>query len=140
MGAHKKIENLLSCGITPIVCVGEENISNIKDEKQQMNYALKYCLSELEVLLDKIDAKRVVVAYEPIWAIGADKTATSKHIKFVASNIKQKYGVKRVLYGGSLNTENFDNICKIDDIDGLLLGKLSLKPQSVIDLANKLEA
>ena len=92
------------------------------------------------MLLDKIEAKKVIVAYEPIWAIGTNKTATPEHIKFVAGNIKQKYGVKKVLYGGSLNTENFDSICKIDDIDGLLLGKLSLNPQGVIDLANKLEA
>lgn len=140
LDAHKKIENLLSCGITPIVCVGEENIANIKDEKQQMNYALKYCLSELEVLLDKIEAKKVIVAYEPIWAIGTNKTATPEHIKFVAGNIKQKYDVKKVLYGGSLNAENFDGVCTIDAVDGFLLGKLSLNPQSVIDLANKLEA
>lgn len=49
LDAHKKIENLLSCGITPIVCVGEENIANIKDEKQQMNYALKCCILALNL-------------------------------------------------------------------------------------------
>ena len=124
-----KVKRLIECGITPIICVGE---NNYKDEQ----YAAKFVLSELNEILRDIELSKVIVAYEPIWAIGTGKVASISHIKFVISAIKQYTGIEFVLYGGSFNSDNYKDIVSIVCVDGALIGGASLKPDVIVKMVN----
>ena len=132
---NKKIKALLSHGVTPIVCVGEETCA----PDNQTDFAIRYVLSELAESLQGVDVAQVVVAYEPIWAIGTGKTATLSHIESVVSAIKKYTGIGMVLYGGSYNETNFEGISKIDCLDGALIGGASLKPGIICKIQKQLK-
>ena len=133
---NKKIKNLLDVGITPIVCVGEEKYLG---EDKQTDYAKRYVLSELNELLDGIDLSKIVVAYEPVWAIGSGKVPSLEHIESLANTVKNITGVSLMLYGGSFNESNFEDIAKVKSIDGALVGGASLKPESIVKMQKKLK-
>ena len=127
-----KIKKLIDCGITPIVCVGE---STYKNEE----YATKFVLLELNEILQDIDLSKVIIAYEPIWAIGSGKVASVSHIQFVISAIKKYTGIQFVLYGGSFNLSNYKDIVAIDCVDGALIGGASLKPDILMQMVNAIQ-
>lgn len=130
-----KTKAALQNGLTPIVCIGEvlsEREDGIAEEvvKIQVKKALKGISSE--------DAKNIVLAYEPVWAIGTGKTATSEQAqeicKVVRDTVKELYGesvseVVRVQYGGSMNASNAKELLSMKDIDGGLIGGASLKAE-----------
>lgn len=130
-----KTKVALQNGLTPIVCIGEvlpEREDGIAEEvvKIQVKKALKGISSE--------DAKNIVLAYEPVWAIGTGKTATSEQAqeicKVVRDTVKELYGesvseVVRVQYGGSMNASNAKELLSMKDIDGGLIGGASLKAE-----------
>ena len=132
-----KIKKLLEVGITPIVCVGEE--LNSSETMSQTEYAKRYVLMELNEILQNIDISKVIVAYEPIWAIGTGKVADTEHIKEIVDAIKKYTGVEFVLYGGSFGEKNFEQIAKIDSVDGALIGGASLKPELICKMKKRLE-
>lgn len=132
-----KIKKLIESGITPIVCVGEELCNN--ETMSQTEYAKRYVLVELKEILQDIDISKVIVAYEPIWAIGTGKVAGIEHIKEVVDAIKKYAGVEFVLYGGSFGESNFEQIAAIDCVDGALIGGASLKPELICKMKKKLE-
>lgn len=132
-----KIKKLMQVGITPIVCVGEE--LNNSETMSQTEYAKRYVLLELKEVLKDTDISKVIVAYEPIWAIGTGKVAGTEHIKEVIGAIKKYAGVEFVLYGGSFGENNFEQIAKIDSVDGALIGGASLKPELICKMKKKLE-
>lgn len=109
-------------GLTSILCIGETI-----DEKSAFRQVLK---RQLEVLKN-VDIDNIIIAYEPVWAIGTNKTATTRDIKTVHSFIK-KYLMEKyekavpVLYGGSVNANNSREILKLDVVDGVLVGGASL--------------
>jgi triosephosphate isomerase len=118
-----KLRTLVEHGITPILCVGygttpEEDDLAVVD-------VLK---SQLEVDLQGLDASKVIVAYEPVWAIGSGKTPTPEHAERIALFIKTKYNTGKVLYGGSANVSNAKSFLSQRNIDGLLVGGESLIP------------
>ncbi|MDF2676027.1 MAG: tpiA [Bacillota bacterium] len=130
---NEKIKSALIHDIKPILCVGESLIqreSNIEKEtvKNQLINALRGIKSE--------DAKEIVIAYEPIWAIGTGKTATSEQANemaaFIRNTVEEIYDINvsenlLVLYGGSVKGDNAAEIMSQSDIDGALVGGASLK-------------
>ena len=125
---NQKLQQLIKNSITPIVCVGEDLF---RDESKQTDFAIRSVLGQLNEILKDIDTSKIVLAYEPIWAIGTGKVASQEHIKQVVDAIKKYTGVEVVLYGGSFNENNFQDIAQIDCVDGALIGGASLKPKSI---------
>lgn len=137
---NKKVHAAFAYEISPILCVGEtleerEAGSTTSKVEKQIERGLAG-LSEEQV-------KKMVVAYEPIWAIGTGKTATSEDANEVCRSIRLKveglYGKSaadsiRIQYGGSVKPENIRELLAMDDIDGALVGGASLQPESFLKL------
>jgi triosephosphate isomerase len=132
---NKRAKAALSKGIKPIICVGEllnERESGKTDEVviRQTNGAF--------VGIDAAELKNIVIAYEPVWAIGTGKTATSedadKTIAVIRNAVKELYGkgaadAMRIQYGGSMNAKNVAELMAMPNIDGGLIGGASLKAE-----------
>jgi len=135
---NKRIRAALGAGLKVILCIGE-----LLDEREagQTNDVLK---RQLTGGLKDIALDNIVVAYEPVWAIGTGKTATPDQAQeahaFIRSVLKELYGNKadavRILYGGSVKPENVDELMSCADVDGALVGGASLKPDSFARLVN----
>lgn len=131
---NKKNNLLLSKNIIPVLCIGE-TLDEFEQHKTQavLQKQLNECLADVD--FSKID--KVVIAYEPIWAIGTGKTATNEIIKDCMKSIKQylshlfasKSSHIKLLYGGSVNEINAKDILAIEGVDGVLVGGASLDPQ-----------
>ena len=126
---HKAIEN----GLKPIICVGETL------EEREQGKAIEKITSQIsEALkgLTKENLENIIIAYEPIWAIGTGKTATKEDaneaIKAIRSRINEQFGTDdiTILYGGSVKPENANELFQMSDIDGALVGGASLKASS----------
>jgi len=134
MLVNAKAKALLANGIVPIICVGESL------EQREMDLTMEYVSYQVKAALSGIDAsqlRRCVIAYEPIWAIGTGKTATSEQAQEVCEGIRavirKIYGARparavSILYGGSMNAKNAYELLSMPDIDGGLIGGASLKP------------
>ena len=130
---NEKIKRLLEEEITPILCVGETKEQ--KDSKKTKSVLL----SELNECLSGINNNDIIIAYEPVWAIGTGITPTKEEVEDVLKEIKKVYQKNKLIYGGSLNQENIAEFKTSDIIDGYLLGGLSLKPQELKDFISKIE-
>lgn len=129
---NKKAIKALTLGITPIVCCGETL------EERESGKAEAKVVGQMEAGLKGIeDITKVVVAYEPIWAIGTGKTASKEEANeacgWVRQTIAKMFGADaaqkvRIQYGGSVNPENIKDLMAMDNIDGALVGGASLKP------------
>ncbi len=130
-GVNKRTLAALANGITPIVCVGETL------EERESGVTEKVLDHQLEVGLKGIeDITAVVIAYEPVWAIGTGKTATDEQAEETIAYIRKKIGelfcpkcAEKVIiqYGGSMNAKNCKGLMAQPDIDGGLIGGASLK-------------
>ena len=130
---NEKAKALLNKGIIPIICVGESL------EQREKNLTMEYIAYQVCAALSGIDGtqvRRCVIAYEPIWAIGTGKTATSEQAEEVCCEIRavirRLYGARSaravsILYGGSMNAKNAAELLAQPDIDGGLIGGASLK-------------
>lgn len=116
-----KLKAAIANKITPILCVGYGLQASMDDEEVMLHLQ-----TQLELDLQGVDTSKIVVAYEPVWAIGSGKAATSEHAEKVAMFIRMKFKVKKVLYGGSTNSANSKEFLS-RQIDGLLVGGSSLK-------------
>jgi triosephosphate isomerase len=116
-----KIENLLDVNITPILCVGEDQISHKSGKTKNILF------NAIDDIGPHIDWSKIIIAYEPIWAIGTGQIPTNEEISFVADFLKKKTSPLAVLYGGSVNSENINNLREIKNIDGFLVGSSSTK-------------
>ncbi len=134
-----KIKDSLSNNIVPIVCVGEtKEDRELKKTGEVILKQLKEYFRGVEVNTD------IVIAYEPIWAIGSGVIPSNNDIQEVVNLIKNAiYKVHnvniRVLYGGSVNESNVKELEKIDELDGYLLGKVSSNPEKVLKLLNSVK-
>ncbi len=136
----KKLKKALDEGFIPILCVGE-TLKEREDEKTET--VLKEQIDSAFNNLTPDEAKRVIIAYEPVWAIGTGKTATPEIARdahfFIRKRIKELYNSIvaeeiRILYGGSVKPENAKSLLEVDEIDGALIGGASLKPQSFAEI------
>ncbi len=116
-----KLRTLLEHKITPILCIGY----GTTDDEDDLA-VVDVLRAQLEVDLQGVDAPKIVVAYEPVWAIGTGKNATPEHAEKISLFIKTKYHVSKALYGGSVNFSNARSFLEQPNIDGLLVGGDSL--------------
>lgn len=130
--SKKKLAQALSNNLIPIICIGDT-----KEEHDAGTYVEKI-KKDLDYLLEGIDkSKEFIIAYEPIFAIGTGLIPTNEDIEKVTTMLKDTYH-KQVLYGGSANEENIETLKQLKNIDGFLLGGISLKLPSLQELLNKL--
>ena len=137
---NKKIKAALNHHLTPIVCIGE----NFKEREQ--NKTFQVIESQFEHSLAGLSAeemKKMVIAYEPVWAIGTGKTATKEQAqevhKFIRGLLIKTYndevaGEVRIQYGGSVKPENIAELIAQPDIDGALVGGASLSHDSFVKI------
>lgn len=139
---NKKIKSALNYNLKPIVCVGESL------EQRETGVAKEIITKQTELALDGIDAKdleKIIIAYEPIWAIGTGKTATkedaNESIKWIREKIVEKYGQQVadgviIQYGGSVKSSNAKELFEMSDIDGGLVGGASLDAEEFAKIVN----
>lgn len=139
---NKKLKKALSVDILPILCVGES--LKTREAKEQNAFVEKQIIADFKGI-SKEDAKKVTVAYEPIWAIGTGKTATPKEAQMMCAHIrkvlKKLYGEDvseeiTIQYGGSVKPSNATELMNQEDIDGALVGGASLKPEDFIEIVH----
>lgn len=130
---NKKTHAALKDGLQPIVCIGENSEQH---EAQQTEYVIRTQVQHSLAHLPLDQANNVVIAYEPIWAIGTGKAATAEDAGRVIQLIRHLYGemyggeaasALRILYGGSVTSTNIREFMVHPDIDGALVGGASLK-------------
>jgi triosephosphate isomerase len=133
---NKKINAAIKAKLVPVMCIGETGSERDKDQTfsvldKQIKMGLEGFLSE--------DLKYLIIAYEPVWAIGTGKTATSGQAQevhhFLRSLLKKNFGKNlagsiRILYGGSVKPDNIAELMSMPDIDGALVGGASLDPET----------
>ncbi len=126
----QRTKNALSAGLTAVVCIGETEAERTGQQTE------KVLLEQLNPVLDVVDANsaaRVILAYEPVWAIGTGKVASLQEIqdahRFIIStwNSRKLSCPAVVLYGGSVNPGNFAEILRLPEVDGALVGGASIK-------------
>ena len=130
---NKRVLGALQFGLTPVLCIGETL------EERESELTLKVLENQVRYGLSGVklyNGGRIVVAYEPVWAIGTGKTATETQAQeahnFIRKLLTDLYekniaGQVRILYGGSVKPENIDILMQQDDIDGALVGGAALK-------------
>ncbi|MDA0374582.1 MAG: triose-phosphate isomerase [Planctomycetota bacterium] len=136
----RKMRAALDGSLLPILCVGE------KLEERKGNRTERVLKRQLEAGFSDIQAeeiRRVTIAYEPVWAIGTGETATPLQVgevhKFIRRWVASRLGAEageaiRVLYGGSVNPGNVKALMSVPDVDGVLVGGASLKPDTFLPL------
>ena len=139
---NKKIKSAFANGLKPIVCVGETL------EQREAGSTIEIITNQTKLALDGLTDEQVantIIAYEPIWAIGTGKTATSEDaensIKAIREKIAEIYGQnvsERVIiqYGGSVKSSNAKELFQMPNIDGGLVGGASLKPEEFAKIVN----
>ena len=137
---NKKLKKLFEGPIRPILCVGESL------EERDADKAFDVVGGQIKADLDGIDAadvKKLVIAYEPIWAIGTGRTATPDQAEemcaFIRKTLIELYGEEVsdeviIQYGGSVKPANATEIMNMDEIDGALVGGASLKPKDFMEI------
>ncbi|MBQ6698500.1 MAG: triose-phosphate isomerase [Oscillospiraceae bacterium] len=137
-----KVKKALETGLRPIVCVGETL------EQREYDVTDEHIAMQVKIALADIPAEKVrkiIFAYEPIWAIGTGKTATSEQANevcgLIRSVIRAKYGARvarsvTIQYGGSMNPKNAAELLSMPDVDGGLIGGASLKTEDFVAVIN----
>jgi triosephosphate isomerase len=138
---NRKIRAALAHELTPIFCVGEELA--VRESGAHVSHVIRQVRAGLEGL-HKPELKKIVVAYEPVWAIGTGKTATPEDAQEVCAAIREEIeqigsaeiaANMRILYGGSVKSSNAAEIMKQPDVDGALIGGASLDPEELAKIA-----
>lgn len=137
----QKVDMALKHDLVPIYCIGE----TLEERQSDIHFdIMQKHLEESVFHLDVADFSKVVIAYEPVWAIGTGLTATPEQAQeahaFIRSQIAAKYGndtaeATTILYGGSCNAKNAPELFAQKDIDGGLIGGASLKSRDFTDIA-----
>ena len=131
---NKRARAALANGLKTIICVGESL------DQREAGVTKEFVCGQVVAALEEMtaeDLKNVIIAYEPIWAIGTGKTATKEQAAevcgFIRETVAEKFGqdvadALTIQYGGSMNAKNCDELLSMEDIDGGLIGGASLKP------------
>jgi triosephosphate isomerase (TIM) len=140
---NKKVKAALRYGLIPILCIGE----SLKERETEKTHQI--ITSQLDKDLKSIDekeAQKIVIAYEPVWAIGTGKTATDQQAQsahaFIRDCLKKRYSLEtaekiKILYGGSVKPDNIEGLIGQVDVDGALVGGASLDARSFSQIVKK---
>ena len=138
---NRKIRAALTHELTPIFCVGED--LPVRESGAHVSHVIRQVRAGLEGF-HKPDLKKIVIAYEPVWAIGTGKSATPEDAQEVCAAIREEIeqigsseiaANMRILYGGSVKSSNIAEIMKQADVDGALIGGASLDPEELAKIA-----
>ena len=139
---NKKVLAALNAGLQPIVCVGESL------DQREAGTTMDLIAYQVKAALAGVPAekmRRVVIAYEPLWAIGTGRTATAEQADEVCESIRavvrKLYGARiaravTIQYGGSMNAKNAQELLAQPDVDGGLIGGAALKPADFVEIIN----
>ena len=138
---QEKVPAALAAGLQPILCVGESEEERERDETQRK------LRTQVQDALEKVDDDRladVVIAYEPVWAIGTGRNPTPEQaeeaIAFIRSLVADRHPAAgeavRILYGGSVKPDNATDLLGREGVDGALVGGASLDPDSFVAIAS----
>ena len=139
---NKKVKAALKAGLHPIVCVGESL------EQRELGVTMDLISYQVKAALSGVsaeDMRHVIIAYEPIWAIGTGKTATAEQAgevcEAIRTVIRKLYGARlarsiTIQYGGSMNAKNAQELLAQEDVDGGLIGGASLKSADFVSIIN----
>ena len=141
-GVNKKVKAALKAGIRPIICVGE----TLQERESGITSEVVCRQTKLALLgLSALEAAGVIIAYEPIWAIGTGKTATAEDanetIRAIRGAVREVYGSDtagaiRIQYGGSMKPSNASELMRMPEIDGGLIGGAALKAEDFAGIVN----
>ena len=138
---NRKIRAALTHELTPIFCVGED--LPVRESGAHVSHVIRQVLAGLAGF-HKPELKKIVIAYEPVWAIGTGKSATPEDAQEVCAAIREEIeqigsaeiaANMRILYGGSVKSSNIAEIMKQADVDGALIGGASLDPEELAKIA-----
>jgi triosephosphate isomerase len=139
---NKKVHAALEAGLRPIICVGESL------EQRELGVTMELIAYQVKIALAGVPAdqmRHVIIAYEPLWAIGTGKTATADQAgevcQAIRTIIRKLYGARvarsvTIQYGGSMNAKNAAELLAQPDVDGGLIGGASLKPADFVEIIN----
>jgi len=128
----KKLEYALSKGLKVVFCIGE-----LKEQREN-GTTMDVCKKQLEQVVKMLDPEKVVIAYEPVWAIGTGLVATPEQAQETHKQIREYLATAasadvaakiRIQYGGSVSAKNCNELAALPDVDGFLVGGASLKPE-----------
>jgi len=127
-----KIKSALKSGLKVIFCIGE----TLKEKRKKIT---KQVLNkQINLGLNKINNKNnVIVAYEPVWSIGTGLIPKNNELYEIINFIKKKTKKNKILYGGSVNAKNIEQLKSINNLDGYLIGGASQDPKKFIDIIKK---
>lgn len=133
---NKKVRAAQELGLSVILCIGE------RLEQREGGKTFDILKTQVSRGIDGSQPAMLVIAYEPVWAIGTGRTATPEQIAeahgFIRNMLRETFKEKadeiRILYGGSVNADNASTILNIENVDGALVGGASLKPDSFIQI------
>lgn len=134
---RKKVKLCQELNLLPVFCVGETLAEREKGETE------KVCFSQITTALESIDkAKRIIVAYEPVWAIGTGKVATVDQVKDIHEKLflkmtELKFTDFQLLYGGSVKPDNAKELLQVLHVDGFLIGGASLEVDSFLKICSQ---
>jgi len=133
---RKKLSLCFDYDVVPILCIGE-----ILGEKERRMEVLK---EQIDLVLQGLKLKEIVIAYEPIWSIGTGSIPTNKEIQstihWIKEYMRNHYLIEcKTIYGGSVNQENIESLNQIEEIDGYLIGRASLKIEELKRIVEILE-
>ena len=129
---NRKIKSSIKSGLKIIFCIGETlSQKNKKNTKKILSQQIIQGLKNVE------NKKNIIIAYEPVWAIGSGLIPKETEIFEIVKFIKNKVKGSKVLYGGSVNSQNINLLKKIDNVDGFLIGGASQNSNNFIDIIKK---
>jgi triosephosphate isomerase len=140
----RKLAMAIDAGLTPLLCIGEN------EQQRERGHAVSFCSGQIRaaVIPQLATAKEVIVAYEPIWAIGTGRNATSDIVAEIVGAIRDALerfwpdGLAQrtpILYGGSVTPDNVDDLIEDGHIDGFLVGGASLDSKKFLALAEAMK-
>lgn len=131
---RRKVKSCIDNEITPILCVGEHK------HDRENNEAEDVINRQLHEALDELNLESIIIAYEPVWAIGTGLIPTFEDIMsmhhYIKNTLKDNINNVTVLYGGSVNEKNIVDICNIDGVDGVLIGGASNNAENMLKMYN----